>query len=159
MANTIKDTIKTRKIAILAADGVDGKSLSAMKTALEKAGAGTKIIAPKLGTIVNSAKTEIKVDESFLIATSVVYDAVYVAGGTSLANEPDAIHFVNEAFRHCKAIAAGGDGVAFVKDLTFAGAADDDIAVILGGNVTNDFIRAIAAHRNWDREKARNVPA
>jgi len=159
MANTIKDTIKTRKIAILAADGVDGKSLTAMKNALEKAGAGTKIIAPKLGTIVDAAKTEIKVDESFLIATSVVYDAVYVAGGAGLANEPDAIHFVNEAFRHCKAIGASGDGAAFVKNLTFAGAADGDVAVILDGNVSTDFINAIAAHRNWDREKARKVPA
>lgn len=159
MANTVKDTIKTRKIAILATDGVDGKALSAMKSALEKAGAGTKIIAPKLGNIVDASKTSIKVDESFLIATSVVYDAVYVAGGAGLANEPEAIHFVNEAFRHCKAIAASGDGVAFVKNLTFAGAADGDVAVILGGNVTTDFINAIAAHRNWDREKARKVPA
>ena len=35
MANTVKDTIKTRCIAILAADGVNDASLNTMKKALE----------------------------------------------------------------------------------------------------------------------------
>ncbi|MES2630256.1 MAG: catalase, partial [Bacteroidota bacterium] len=38
MKNTVKDTIKTRKVAILAANGVDGKSLADMKAALESEG-------------------------------------------------------------------------------------------------------------------------
>src|SRR6185436_1789363 len=46
MANTIKDTAKTRKVAILAADGVDAAALDAMKNALTAAGAMAKVIAP-----------------------------------------------------------------------------------------------------------------
>ena len=38
MANTVKDTIKTRKVAILAANGVDAKALGRMKAALSAAG-------------------------------------------------------------------------------------------------------------------------
>ncbi len=166
MAKTVKDTIKTRKIAILAADGVDGKSLSAMKSALEKAGAKTKVIAPKLGRIKSSDGKQIAVDESFLIATSVVYDAVFVPGGAqsvdALKQEMDAIHFVNEAFKHCKAIAAVGEGVGFIRD-TFAGKAKNDKAVILdkgnAGDTAGKFIKAIAEHRNWEREMARKNPA
>lgn len=166
MAKTIKDTIKTRKIAFLAADGVDGKSLSAMKNALEKAGAMTKVIAPKLGKIKSSTGKEIVVDESFLIATSVVYDAVFIPGGRqsvdALKQEMDAIHFVNEAFKHCKAIAAVGEGVDFIRD-TFAGKAKNDKAVILdkanSGDAAKSFIKAIAEHRNWERETARKNPA
>ncbi len=51
-----------------------------------------------------------EVPKSFLTTASVFYDAVYVPGGinsvATLEAEPDAIHFLNEAFKHCKAIAA-----------------------------------------------------
>ena len=49
MANTIKDSIKTRQVAILAANGADD-SLMKMKAALEAKGAQTKIVSLKLGT-------------------------------------------------------------------------------------------------------------
>ena len=51
MAGTVKDSVKTRKIAVLAADGVDEAALNAMKQALEAAGASIKVIAPHLGKI------------------------------------------------------------------------------------------------------------
>ena len=42
--------------------------------------------------------------------SSVLYDAVYMPGGKSsvaaVAAEADAVHFLNEAYKHCKAIAA-----------------------------------------------------
>ena len=110
MAGTIKNTIKTRCVAILAANGVDGKALSVMKAALAKGGATAKVIAPKLGTINAADGTAIKVDEAFFLATSVVYDAVFIAGGKGLADQPEAIHFVNEAYKHCKAIAVTDGG-------------------------------------------------
>ena len=110
MAGTIKNTIKTRCVAILAANGVDGKALSVMKAALAKGGATAKVIAPKLGTINAADGTAIKVDEAFFLATSVVYDAVFIAGGKGLADQPEAIHFINEAYKHCKAIAVTDGG-------------------------------------------------
>lgn len=45
MANTIKNSIRTRKIAILAADGVNENSVIEMKDHLEKEGAVVHIIA------------------------------------------------------------------------------------------------------------------
>ena len=50
MMNTVKDTIQTRRIAFLAADGVDENDLNAMKNALTKAGAMVKVLAPRGGT-------------------------------------------------------------------------------------------------------------
>jgi catalase len=162
MANTIKDTIKTRHIAFLAADGVDGDQLDRMKTALEAEGAMVKIVAPKNGKIKTANGKEIKVDKTFLTTASVLFDAVYVPGGEAsietLGGEADAYQFVDEAYKHCKAIAATGEGVDFVKD-TFAGKAKGDKAVILGDNAADDFIKAIAEHRNWERETARKIPA
>jgi len=165
MENTIKNSIKTRKIAALIADGFDGDALDAMKKALEAKGAMLKTVAPKLGAIKSAKGKEVTADFSFLTAASVLFDAVYVPGGAAsiemLGGEADAYHFVNEAFRHCKAIAATGEGVDFVGD-TFVSRAKDDAGVILGektGKVAGDFIAAIAQHRNWDREVTRKVPA
>ena len=112
MANTIKDGIKTRKIAILAADGFDAAALSAMKKALEAAGAQAKVVAPRLGQLKSSEGTEVKIDFSLLTASSVLFDAVYIPGGDksikALMADSDAVQFISEAYKHCKAIAASG---------------------------------------------------
>ncbi len=160
MANTIKDTIKTRRIAILASNGVDGSVVNSMRSELEKAGAVTKLIAPKLGTVKTSNGESLKADEAFFLATSVVYDAVFVAGGDDLAGEPDAVHFVNEAYKHCKAIAAASSSADFMKK-TFVDLSADGV---VGGRedskkLTSDFISAISQHRFWSREEAGKVPA
>ena len=161
MANTIKNSIKTRCIAILAANGVDENSLTAMKNALEVEGAKTKIIAPKLGTIKGATGKEIKVDMSFQNTASVLFDAVYIPSGAksaaALINEPDAIHFVNEAFKHCKAVAANGDGVELLNQSHAANKTKD--AGLIIDKPAKDFINAIAQHRFWEREQERKVPA
>ncbi|MFW0717114.1 catalase HPII [Pedobacter sp. N23S346] len=174
MANTIKDSIATRKIAILAADGVDGKSLSKVKDTLVAQGAVVHIIAPKLGEIISAEDQKIQVDESFLTAASVLYDAVYVPGGTnsvaSLEAEANAVHFLNEAFKHCKAIAADSGAIQvleagyFFKKLPAEYSAEtvlregvivsDDLA-----SLTDLFVQMIALHRFWEREVPRKIPA
>ncbi len=167
MANTVKDTVKTRQIAFLVADGFEADDVKTMQNALEKQGATAKIIGMKSKSVMDSAGKEIKVDHALRTVASVLFDAVYIPGGeksaAALADEPDAIEFVNEAFRHCKAIAASGAGVNFIKNETYAGRAQNDQAVVLSESgetiQTQDFIKAIAAHRNWDRETAHKVPA
>jgi len=173
MANTIKDTIKTRQIAILAADGVDGPSLTSVKAELEAGGAQTKIIAPRGGTISDAKGAPVKVDMSFLTAASVLFDAVYIPAGdksiAALKENADAIHFINEAYRHCKAIAADGEAIELLNETYVGkklkeGKPDALAGIITGepsgtGGFTRDFIQAIAAHRFWEREKKDKVPA
>ena len=81
MANTVKDGIATRKIAILAADGVDEAAISSMKKALQAAGAQAMIVAPRLGTVRGLKGGQVPVDFSLLTASSVLFDALYVPGG------------------------------------------------------------------------------
>ena len=167
MANTVKDTIETRQIAFLVADGFDANDVKMMKNALEKQGAMAKIIGMKSKSVRDASGSEMKVDHALRTTASVLWDAVYIPGGEKSANalmeEADAIEFVNEAFRHCKAIAATGEGVNFVRNETYAGRAKSDKAVILSEDgdkdTTQKFIDAIAQHRNWERETARKVPA
>ncbi|KQN36312.1 hydroperoxidase [Pedobacter sp. Leaf41] len=174
MAGTVKDTIKTRKIAILAADGVDEKAISTVKTALVAEGAIVHIIAPKLGEIISEGDQKIVPDESFLTAASVLYDAVYVAGGANsvatLEAEANAVHFLNEAFKHCKAIAADNEAIQVLESTYFHKKLPAEYSketvlregVIVSGDLkelTSTFIEMIALHRFWERENPRKIPA
>ena len=171
MANTIKNTIKSRKIAFLAADGANGADILAMQKALTSEGAVVKIVAPRGGTL-QTAKDGggIKIDFSLLNAASVMFDAVYIPGGeksaTTLAGSDKAIHFVNEMYKHCKAIAASGAGAKLLRAsaIKLETNKSNDPALIVDENgdakkVAAKFIKAIAQHRNWDREKIAQIPA
>jgi catalase len=168
MANTVKNTIKTRQIALLAADGVDEKSLNTMKKALEEAGATAKVIAPRLGFITGAKGGLVKVDQSFLTSASVLFDAVYVPDGSqsasTLQQETNAIDFLNEAYKHGKAIAADGKGAELVSKtrvFTENNTADKntqnkDTMGVLMNQSSMDFINAIAQHRFWERKNLSN---
>jgi catalase len=168
MAHTVKNNIKTRQIAILAANGVDDTALATLKKILETEGAQVKIIAPALGTIKGTKGESIPVDQSFLHAASVLFDAADIPGGAksaqALINEPDAIHFVNELYKHCKAIGAEAEGLELLK-ASYIGKklTDKNDADALAGIVINasskKFVHAVAQHRFWQREKKHNIPA
>jgi catalase len=167
--NAPEPTIRTRKIAALVADGFDAAGLNAIKKALTAGGAMLKIIAPHLGTVKAADGSTMPVDHSLRTAASVLFDAVYVAGGEAaagvLAGSADALHFVDEAFRHCKAIAASGAG-RDVLAASYLGLKDASGApgVVTGDDkqaakVAAGFVDAIAAHRHWAREQDDRVPA
>ena len=174
MANTVKDTAKTRKVAILAADGVDSAAVEAMKNALSAAGAVAKVVAPRGGTLSGTRGVKVPVDFSFLTVGSVLFDAVYVPGGAhsvrALKADAMAVLFVNEAYKHCKALAATGEGSALLPNHNGAtrgpsAAGELEEGVVSGGDgdvasVAASLLKAIARHRAWSREaKGQQVPA
>ncbi len=175
MANTVKGNIKTRKVAILAADGVDEASLNVVKNALLAQGAVPEVIAPRLGSLIAENDLAIKADKSLLTVASVLYDAVYVPGGTNsvatIADNPDAIHFLNEAYRHCKAIAFDAaaqpvlESTYFGKKVLRVNPSEDvrdSDGVVVEANtkrLASKFIQAIGEHRFWERESSKEIPA
>jgi catalase len=155
-------TIETRKIAVLLADGFDDGAVAEMNKALLTAGAAPKTIAPRLGVVTGANGTELKVDFSFLTAASVLFDAVYIPGGeasvNSLTGEQDALEFVQEAFKHCKTIAASGVGTDFLKASIAEKIKSDDAGLIVDRDqaiikTADLFIEAIAKHKHWQREQ------
>ncbi|REG90691.1 catalase [Algoriphagus antarcticus] len=173
MANTIKGNIATRQIAFLTADGVDGNSVSTMKAALEAQGAMVKIIAPKSEFVKDSEGKNIKVDHSFLTFSSVLVDAIYIPSGDksieTLKQTPKAIHFIDEAYLHCKAIATAGKGkelieISYVNNYLKKNPENlEDMGLVLGSdsdkNISEKFITAIGNHRFFEREKQGKIPA
>ena len=152
-ANTKFDSIATRKVAVLAGDGFNMDDFKAMKTALEAENATVSIIAPHGGTIKCDTDMDHPVVASITTTESVLYDAVYIPGGQSsvdaLLKNTKFKKFINEALKHCKAIAADNEGVKFL-DETYVKDFKEDKAVLINAE-PKAFIKAIAKHRNWDR--------
>ncbi len=152
-ANTKFDTIATRKVAFLVADGFNMKDFDNMKKALEKEKAMVKLIAPHGGTITCDSGMEHKVDASIMTTESVLYDAVFIPGGEksikALLTKSKFVKFVDEAFKHCKAIAVTNEGVQILESGNMKDFKTDK-AIFQDGKV-KEFIEAIAKHRNWER--------
>jgi catalase len=179
MENTVKDTIKTRRVAILAADGYEHAEVMAVKSALMDAGAQAEVVSKSLGSLQSSNSESLKVDKSYLTTASIMYDAVFIPGGEkhaqTLKMQGDALHFVKEAFKHCKAIGATGAGVELLAQANLHGVAlagpqteeelvsDKGVVTSRDGSNQNGFsqafIEAIAQHRHWNRETKELVPA
>jgi catalase len=166
--NTTK-TAKGRKVAILAADGVDGAQLATLKHTLSAMSISTEIVSKMGGTIATTDGGQIEVDKTFLTAASVLYDAVYVPGGAksieALKAHGEPLTFIHEAFKHFKPIAGSGEGVDLLMQADLQGidasqvngnistqlgvVASRDVADMAG--FVTEFIDAIKEHRFWTR--------
>lgn len=153
----VNGSIVSRCIAVLIADGVNAADVQEIKKKAAAKGAKIKIIAPSLAPVKAADGKTIAPDETLFNTASVLFDAVFIPGGKSadnLLNEPDAIHFVNEQFRHCKAIGAGKDATAFLEK-TYV---EEGPGVSANGSV-DKFLKDVGQHRFWEREMQRKVPA
>ena len=155
--------IKGRRVAILGGPGVDAAQLAAIKTRLQAEELVVELIAPFAGMIEDSAGKPQKVNRAAPNAPSVVFDAVIVPGGASAAANAKsglAIHFINEAFRHGKPIAAVGDGVLLL-DAANLSATGPEVGVVVGAKAKESleaFVSAIKQHR-FPRRVISTVPA
>ncbi len=154
---TVKPTIASRKVAFVCADGASESGILQMKTALLKSDAKACIIAPHLGFITTDKGGEIPVDFTYQTASSVLFDAIYIPDGSglnALVGESDAVEFVNDAYKHCKAIAVDGAGQELLNASYAAKtySKDEGIVTSKDGNIPEKFIAVMSKHRVWSRE-------
>lgn len=161
---TVTDSIETRHVAFMCAEGFSEKSANALKKALEAKGAAAKIIGPHAGTIKGDAGTEVKTDFAFFSSSSVLFDAVYVLSGSgaqALAENDNVIEFINDAYRHCKVIGFDSGLEPLIEKTTIgnklAGGKDSSLPGIVMNTGTakafnEDFIAQMGRHRIWERE-------
>ena len=170
MANTIKNPA-TRKVAIIMECGFCMSEAEAVMNALKAANISFEIVSSKLGELNSSEGKKLNAGMSFLTTASINYDAIYIPGGRisidSLVGLGDAIHFINEAFKHAKTIAASNEGVDLLNatqingiimaDMTTSGESKNDCGVVTIRNNKDmtefnaDFISCIGEHRHWCR--------
>jgi catalase len=115
-------TTVSRRVAILAADGVHEPSLRRMLDSLAALGACGKILGPRVGCAWGSEGSCFPVEISLRAASATSFDAVYVPGGEpsveTLAAARGGVDFVIEAYDLGRPIAATGEAVALVAAAT-----------------------------------------
>jgi catalase len=156
--------IRTRKIAILAANGSNGASITAVQDALLAEGAVPTVVAPRIGLVKTSDGVEVKATGSLENSAPVLFDGVVVADGQGgvdmLARLGQTLEFLTNQYRHCKSMMAlGAAGVLFeragVSPTLPSGEADTGVVMASGDKVetaTASFIEALAQHRHPARE-------
>ncbi|MGH3726270.1 MAG: catalase [Mycobacterium sp.] len=174
---TTRDTIATRRIAVLAADGVDARGVNRISEALRKNNAIVDVLAATAGGVLTGESgDELAVDRAMTTTASVLYDAVIVPAGAAsaghLSRNGFAVHFVSEAYKHLKPIAAFGAGIDLLRSASVVETLATTAEVVVDNSVVTTtaeadslpaefaaaFVNALSRHRAWDRETAM-VPA
>jgi catalase len=157
-------SIRTRRIAILVADGVDGHAAQTLHARLTKAGAVPRYVGVRLGTVTAEDGSAIDVEATLETMPSVLFDAVAVLGGkaaaTALGKVGHATEFIKDQYRHAKPILALGAGAALIENAGVpgrlpSGGADPGLVIAQHPQVEKAlaaFIKAIARHRHPERE-------
>jgi catalase len=162
-ANLLSGNIRSRKVAILLADGADVTDISHIIGVLNKEGATAKVIGPSSAAVKTSDGNTLMPDATFDGLPSVAFDAVFVPGGagvaTALQANGAALHYLLEAYKHLKAIALCGEASDLLAVLRLE--ADEGLlSAAKAEDLCADLVKAMAQHRVWAREpKAQAVPA
>lgn len=169
-ANT-KKTPMTKKIAVLMENGFCYPGVTQVLSALKNAGVSADIISSHMGMLTSAEGKQMEAAKDFTTANAVLYDAVYVPGGAqsiaNLSQTSDARDFINEAFKHAKAIAAADEGVDLLQASDAGGVqlappdSTSQLSTALGIvsirkaadwlSFGEEFVKLIAMHRHWAR--------
>ena len=156
--------IRTRRIAILAANGVTGQPIAALHAALMKAGAAPCVIAPRIGPLKTADGVALEASGSLENSASVLFDAVVLPDGAAgvalLARHHQTLDFISDQYRHCKTLLVLGASKSLLDQAGIgptlpAGGADPGVLMASAGDAgaaTAAFIEAVAKHRHSARD-------
>ncbi|MDB4889291.1 MAG: catalase [Gemmatimonadetes bacterium] len=152
--------VRSRKIAILVANGVDGASLKTLHASLTDEGAVPRFIGPRLGTYSTSDGDTIEADASMENSPPVLFDALILpdgdAGVKALAADGHTMEFITNQFRHCKPILALGASSKLLQKAGVSVTAKSDGGLMISAandkNVAKKFMSAVTKHRFPERE-------
>ncbi|WP_018664815.1 catalase [Heyndrickxia acidiproducens] len=143
----------TRKAGVIIGNQFNGADVSTVLRELQAAGVQTVLISEKAGKVTGTDGTILEATETFLTTDSVLYDAVYAAGGQGIspAFEKEGSAFIMEAFKHFKTIGGTHEGTVFLEKANIL----NQPGVVSGSDMkqfAGDFIKAVAADRHWSRQ-------
>jgi catalase len=155
-------SIRTRRAAIMVADGCEVDALIALAGQLTNEGAVPRFVSTTLGSVTPATGAAIEVDVSLEAVPAVLYDALVLPDGTEAINALRAdgrtLEFIKDQYRHCKPILALGAseqllGACGIPTALLNGQPDSGLLVAADAEaVTDDFVAAIAKHRHFARE-------
>jgi len=157
--------IRTRKVAILVADGVDAAATTELMETLVDEGAVPILIGPRLGAFTAIDDSSVEAAGSLENSAPVLFDALALPGGEEavaiLSALGHTIEFIHNQYRHGKALWVTQSAIplldkAGVSSILPSGGADPGVVL---ASPTGDmrgalasFVAAIAKHRHPERE-------
>jgi catalase len=156
--------IRTRRIAILVADGANAEAALDIHEALAEQGAVPRFVGAMLGTIEGASGEPLEVEITLEAAPAALWDAVVLPDGPdavrALSMDGHTMEFLKDQYRHCKPILALGDASelldrAGISPLLASGEADPGVLVRAADDAeaaVGAFVEALAAHRHFARE-------
>jgi catalase len=156
--------IRTRRVAILVADGVDTEEASLLHRALLQRGAIPRFVGIKLGQVTGAAGDSLDVEVSMEVAPSVIWDALIIPAGEGaksvLSQSGHALEFLKDQYRHCKPILLIGDSRALLDAAgvppELASGENDPGLLLFEENqidaALDSFVSALTQHRHFERE-------
>lgn len=164
LLSRLPETIKHRKVAILAADGVDAEAVDDVKSRLTQGGAIPQIIAPTMASVTAANGETIEPDGMLNSLPSVTMDAVIVPGGDDGIEQLNkvglSIYYLQQAFKHLKPIAIVTQAENLLAEARISPTAKGVFCASTIADVFDDFATALGQHRVWSRsDSSINLPA
>ena len=159
--------IRTRRVAILVADGVDGHSVQTLRDRLFAAGAVPRFVGSRLGSI-ESTSGAIEVDTTVEAMPSVLFDAVVIPEGTHVGQrlgvDGRTVEFVKDQYRHCKPMLVFGAAAELLQKVGIpetlpSGAADPGLIVAKASGVDSAIRGVCDRFGQTSSFRARDRPA
>jgi catalase len=156
--------IRTRRIAIAVADGVDGAIVRQIYASLLKDGAQPRLIGQHLGEVRAVNDKPLDVEVTFEATPAVLYDAVVLAlteaASAALARDGRVLEFLRDQYRHDKPFLVLGAGRQLVAAAGIPGAlpnGEPDPGLIVAdpaglGAALAAFKTAVTRHKIYVRE-------
>ncbi|MBT9491012.1 MAG: catalase [Paucibacter sp.] len=156
--------IRSRCVAIIVADGVDGEAIASVQAALHEAGATSQLIAPRLGPVKLAGGKTFEANATWENAAPVLFDALVLpdgeAGVALLGHHFEVMDFISNQYRHGKTILSLGASHTLLAragvGATLAdGSADPGLLIAAGADAEQaaaGFIAALGKHRHPERE-------
>jgi catalase len=155
-------SIRTRRVAIVVADGCDAAPLIALADRLTAEGAVPRFLSTRLGSVQPATGEPIDVDASLEATPAVLYDALVLPGGAgavkALRADGRTLEFIKDQYRHCKPILVSSASQPLLEACGVPptlpdGRRDPGLVIAADANAAaGDFIAALARHRHFARE-------
>ena len=154
--------IRTRKVAVAVAAGVDATQVASVLERLREEGAVAKLVGSRVGPVEAADGSVLDAEVSFENEPGFLFDALVLpdgeAGVQALLADANVLDAVRDQYRHCKPILAIGAARAL---LDAAGVREDPrardpgvlrAAADTSGRGLDAFVEALGQHRHWSRE-------
>ncbi|MCZ8542402.1 catalase [Psychrobacillus psychrodurans] len=152
-ANTIK-VPQTLKVAVLIGNGFNLPEVEMTVKTLRRYGVDYTIVSEKFGVIRSSEGQKVRVNETFLTTAPVLFDSLYVVGGTANNQaklNSDIAYFIDEAYKHYKPIGIATSGVPFFNASNAKAGPGIEFA-LSNPEFGKAFVNIIAQQRFWNRD-------